>query len=210
MTDAELRDELVTLLLAGHETTAIGLAWALERLRTTPRCRSGSPRDRERRRPLPGGDDQGDAAQPHGRVRHRALSEGPFTVGGHRLPEGVHVVPALALVHRWEPLSRAARFRPERFLEGQDESYSWIPFGGGVRRCIGATFASFEMKVVLRALVARIAVEPARSQPEKAKFRNVTLVPARGAELILRDRPTATTDRDGRHSRAHPPAASVI
>ncbi len=199
MTDAELRDELVTLLLAGHETTAIGLAWALERLAHNSEVQERLAGEIEN------GDDRYLEATIKETLRSRTVVfdiarylKAPFSVRGHQLPEGIHVVPALALVHRMASLyPEPARFRPERFLEGQDESYSWIPFGGGVRRCIGATFASFEMKVVLRALLARIAVEPARTVPEKAKFRNVTLVPARGAELVLRDRPAPPAG--GRH-----------
>ena len=114
----------------------------------------------------------------------------PMTFGGWDLPAGVHIFRRSTCCTAGRPLPRPARFRPERFL-GDDTpgTYAWIPFGGGIRRCVGASFAQFEMKVVLRALLARIAVEPARTAPEKAKFRNVTLVPARGAELVLRDRP---------------------
>ena len=194
MTDGELRDELVTLLVAGHETTAIGLAWALERLARNPAVQERLAAEIE------SGDDAYLDATVKETLRSRTVVfdiarylTAPVSIGGHDLPAGVHVVPALALVHRSESVyPDAARFRPERFLDGEDAPYSWIPFGGGVRRCIGATFAGFEMKVVLRALLARIAVEPV-GEPEKQKFRNVTLVPSRDAELVLRDRPAAAT-----------------
>ena len=187
MTDQELRDELVTLLLAGHETTATGLAWAAERLVREPRALS------ELRSSVEAGeDDYLDATVKEVlRVRPVIMDVGrrlkePAEVAGHALPAGVIVVLAILLVHEDpqhypEPLA----FRPERFLEGQPEPYTWIPFGGGRRRCLGASFATLEMKVVLRTLLERVALEAVSPRPERQKPRNVTLVPARGARVRL-------------------------
>jgi cytochrome P450 len=196
MTDAELRDELVTLLVAGHETTAIGLAWALERL-----ARNQTVLERLCAE-LDAGDDSYLEAVVKETLRSRTVVfdvarylSSPVELKGYVLPAGTYVVPAIALVHRMEaryPDPKA--FRPERFLDGQPDPYTWIPFGGGVRRCIGAAFATFEIKVVLATLLGAVTVRPAQANDEPAKFRNVTLVPAKGARVIVGDRPWSETD----------------
>jgi cytochrome P450 len=181
MTDGELRDELMTLLVAGHETTATALAWALERLARHPgaweRLRADEDyleavaRETLRLRPvLP--------------VVLRKLAE-PAVVAGRPLPAGVAVAPCIALVHlRADVYPEPHAFRPERFLERPAGTYTWIPFGGGVRRCLGASFAMFEMTTVLRVLARRLErIEPDGAGPEPVARRAITLVPARGAAL---------------------------
>jgi cytochrome P450 family 135 len=186
MDDVELRDELVTLLVAGHETTATALAWALERLtrhpealeRLTEDTRAGSEeyveaviRETLRLRPvLP--------------FVGRKLTR-PQTVAGYELPAGVRVAPSIHLIHRREELyPEPAAFRPERWLGVRPNPYKFLPFGGGVRRCLGASFAETEMRAVLAAIVANVRLRPARPAPEKIGRRVITLVPARGAEII--------------------------
>jgi cytochrome P450 family 135 len=190
-TDEQLRDNLVTLLLAGHETTATALAWAIHELARNPQVQSAA------RRAADTGDDDylGAVAKETLRLRPvlfetgRVLTE-PTTVGGYDLPAGVSVMPAIGLVHgdpRQHPSPE--RFRPERFL-GDDppSSTTWLPFGGGTRRCLGAGFSLMESEVILREVLARFEVSPAASQPESTKARNITLAPADGARVILHRR----------------------
>jgi cytochrome P450 len=181
--DATLIDELITLLVAGHETTATALAWALERLARHPdaweRLRSGD-------------EDYLDAVVKE-TLRLRPvvpivlrLLKAPMEIAGYELPAGVAVAPCILLMHTREDIyPEPYAFRPERFLERPAGTYTWIPFGGGVRRCLGGSFAIFEMKAVLRAIAAGIArLEPDRAAPERVTRRAVTLVPARGARVI--------------------------
>jgi cytochrome P450 family 135 len=114
----------------------------------------------------------------------RKLQE-PMEIGGHLLPAGATAAPCIYLMHRREDVyPDPARFRPERFLEEPAGTYTWIPFGGGVRRCLGGSFAMFEMKTVLATLVTRLQLRPADEQPERVARRAITLVPNRGAEMI--------------------------
>jgi cytochrome P450 family 135 len=182
MSDQELRDELMTLLVAGHETTATSLSWALERLVRHPdkmeRLRSGE-------------DEYVDAVAKEAlRLRPvipivvRRLTE-PFEVGGYTLPAGVTVAPCIYLVHRRADVyPDPYAFRPERFLEQPAGTYNWIPFGGGVRRCIGGSFAVFEMKTVLSAIASRVSLTPADAESERVVRRAITLTPNRGAEVL--------------------------
>jgi cytochrome P450 family 135 len=185
MTDVELRDELMTLLTAGHETTATGLSWAFERLLRNPpvlEALLGSLDD----------DEYLDAVVKETlRVRPvvvdvaRVLKQ-PVELGGYPLPAGMLVLPGIAALHMRPDLYPEPReFRPERFLDGGAESYSWIPFGGGVRRCIGASFAQVEMRVVLREVLRRVTLRAVSSRPERAKIRHVTVVPARGCRVVV-------------------------
>ena len=165
MSDAEIRDELLTLLVAGHETTATALSWAVERLVRHPE-KLERLRDEVagRRGRLPDRDDPGDAAPAPGDRRSslRRLTE-PVEIGGYELPAGVSVTPCVHLVHRDpEIYPEPDRFLPERFLDNPPGTYTWIPFGGGVRRCLGAAFAQFEMAVVLEELVKRHQIRPRR------------------------------------------------
>jgi cytochrome P450 len=190
MSDAELRDELVTILGAGHETTATGLAWAMERLLRNPQVLA-----RLRDSLAAGEEDYLDAtiketlrARPVIVDVARKLTT-PLEIGGYQLPANTYLMAAIAALHYREDLfPRPEEFRPERFLGGKADSYSWIPFGGGVRRCIGAAFAEYEMRIVLRAILERAKLSAPGPKPEKVKVRNITLAPAKGT-LVRLDQP---------------------
>ena len=190
MSDEELRDELVTVLGAGHETTATGLAWAMERLLRNP------PVLARLRDSIAAGEDDYLEATVRETLRTRPVIvdvarklTAPFAIGGYELPAGTYVLPAIAAIHYREDLfPEAERFMPERFLDGKADNYAWIPFGGGVRRCIGASFAEFEMRVILQTILERAELSAPDPEPEKAKVRNITLAPGRGARVRL-DRP---------------------
>jgi cytochrome P450 family 135 len=179
MSDVELRDELMTLLVAGHETTATSLAWAVERLVRHP---GGLER-------LAGDPAYVDAVtkeilrlRPVVALVLRRLLE-PLEVGGHELPAGTTVAPCILLVHRREDVyPEPDAFRPERFLDQAPGTYSWIPFGGGVRRCLGAAFAQVEMQVVLQTLAESVHLE-AVGGAEAVRRRGITLAPARGGQV---------------------------
>jgi cytochrome P450 family 135 len=185
MSDRELRDELMTLLVAGHETTATALSWAAELLSRHPAELGRLEAD------VAGGDGAYlDAViketlrlRPVIALVLRKLME-PMEIGGRLLPAGVSVAPSIYLVHRRpEIYPEPERFRPERFLEQPAGTYTWIPFGGGVRRCLGGAFAEFEMSVVLRELVARRSLR-AVGAPEHSVRSTITNVPNRGAEVL--------------------------
>jgi cytochrome P450 family 135 len=191
MGEKELRDELMTLLLAGHETTATGLAWAFERLTRNPRVMSRLQESLQ---------DQDEAyldavaketlrARPVVYDVARRLTA-PATIKGWRLPAGAYVVPSITAIHLLQGIyDRADEFRPERFLDGdQPDSYAWIPFGGGRRRCIGAAFATMEMKAVLSEVLSHVDVRAPDPKPERIRLHNVTLVPAKGARVVVSDR----------------------
>jgi cytochrome P450 len=181
MTDVELRDELLTLLVAGHETTATSLAWALERLVRHPGSLERVATDAE----------YADAVvketlrlRPVVAIVLRRLLE-PLHIAGRELPAGTTVAPCILLVHRREDLyPEPDAFRPERFLRDPPGTYSWIPFGGGVRRCLGAAFAQVEMQVVLET-IARSARLEAVGASEGVRRRGVTLVPDRGGQVRM-------------------------
>ena len=187
MSDVELRDELVTLLVAGHETTATALSWALERL-----VRHPAKLERLRDEVRAGEDDYLDAVvketlrlRPVLPLVVRMLTE-PVQIGDYLLPQGTRVAPCIYLVHRREEVyPEPHAFRPERFIEQPAGTYTWIPFGGGVRRCLGASFALFEMKQVLSALVERVQIEAAQPEPERVRRRQITLAPSRGGEVVV-------------------------
>ena len=185
MSDRELRDELMTLLVAGHETTATGLSWAIELLARHPEELDRLTSDVE------GGDGSYvDAViketlrlRPVIALVLRKLVE-PMEIGGRLLPAGVSVAPSIYLVHRRPDIyPEPERFRPERFIEQPPGTYTWIPFGGGVRRCLGGAFAEFEMSVVLRELVTRRKLRPV-GKPEHSVRSTITNVPNRGAEVM--------------------------
>jgi cytochrome P450 len=182
LTDQELRDELMTLLVAGHETTATALAWALERLVRHP----------EMLERLAGGDEEYLDAVVTETLRRRPVLAlvlrkltAPFEVGGHLLPAGVAVSPNIHLVHHNPDVYEDPyAFRPERFLGRKPGTYEWILFGGGMRRCIGASFALTEMKTVLREIVGGVRLRPADPAPERVSRRAITWTPSRGAVVI--------------------------
>jgi cytochrome P450 len=190
MPDEHLRDELVTILAAGHETTATALAWALERLVREPRVLDRLM-DEVRSEP-DGRDDYLDAVVKETlRLRTivpfsiRRVVE-PTTIAGLDLPAGVNVAPSIHLVHRNPRVyAEPEAFRPERFLDDPAGTYTWIPFGGGTRRCLGAAFAGFEMKTVLHTLLrlGRVSA-PDGSPAESVARRGITFVPARGGRVV--------------------------
>jgi cytochrome P450 len=231
MSDAELRDELVTLLLAGHETTATSVAWAVERLVRHPdKLRRlvaeidaetggadvGSGSDDER-----SGGANGRAAEADGRsgeggaymtaVVNETLRVRPVVpivvrmlqremqVGAYTLPPGTRVVPSIYLTNRNPRVyEEPEQFRPERFLDNPPETFSWIPFGGGIRRCIGAAFAQLEMGLILRTVLSELEPRvPTLSRGwrrgEWIRRRAITLVPAAGARVVWERRERRST-----------------
>jgi cytochrome P450 len=186
MSDKELRDELMTLLVAGHETSATSLAWALEALVRHPAVLA-----RLRDEVDSGEDAYMDAViketlrlRPVIALVLRRLRE-PMEIGGRLLPAGATVAPCIYLLHRRPDVYPDPRaFRPERFLEQSPGTYTWIPFGGGVRRCLGASFAQFEMKVVLRELVSRLDLRAVRPRGERRVRRAIIFAPERGGEIV--------------------------
>ncbi|MEA2374830.1 MAG: cytochrome family [Thermoleophilaceae bacterium] len=188
MTDEEVRDELVTLLVAGHETTAPALAWAFDLLLHDPRVMA-----KVREAIAEGDDDYLDAVVKETlRIRPvipgigRVVRGEPYEVGGYSIPPGVEINPSIAGVHRGADFPAAREFRPERFLEDDPpDTYTWIPFGGGVRRCIGASFALFEMRVVVRQVLERAALEPVQAEGDEIQRRGITMAPKHGAPVRL-------------------------
>ena len=195
MSKQELRDELMTLLVAGHETTASELAWVFERLARTPRVTkrllaeidsgdgeaylTATIQETLRRRPV----------IPNAAPR---LTKEPVEIGGFRYPEGVCLIPNAYLIHHDPQIyPDPYEFRPERFLDESPGTYTWIPFGGGRRRCLGASFAQLEMKIVLRAMLARAEPAPAPDLTEGSRRRAITLSPRRSAVTVLRSRTPA-------------------
>ena len=186
MTDREVRDQLMTLLLAGHETTATGLAWTLDLLTRHPaemdRMRvDGEPYVRAvvaeslRLRPVVP-------------LAGRRLAV-PLESNGLALPAGTDVTPAIWLAHtRPDAYPDPYAFRPERFLDRPPSTYTWIPYGGGVRRCLGAAFAEMEMRIVLTAILARFDLRAASSRAERVARRNVTFSPRGGTRVIATPR----------------------
>ncbi|HKC29643.1 MAG TPA: cytochrome P450 [Jatrophihabitans sp.] len=184
-TDEELRDHLITLLLAGHETTASTLAWTFHDLARNPELLARVQRAA----------DENDEAYLEATVKEamrlrpvianiaRRLNK-PVRVAGYDLPAGVVVFPSIQLVQRREDVfADATAFRPERFLEGNPPPATWIPFGGGLRRCLGASLAMIEAQAVLRAVLQRVDIAPGGAA-EPARTRNITTVPARGARIV--------------------------
>jgi cytochrome P450 len=184
MTPQELRDELMTLLVAGHETTASQLAWTFERLVRTPRVL------RSLTQAVDAGDDTYVDATVNESLRHRPvlpiaeprLVKKPVEIGGWRYPEGVALTCNAYLMHHDPDLYDAPyEFRPERFVDEQPGTYTWIPFGGGRRRCIGASFAQLEMRLVLKAVLERYELAPDAAGMETTRRRAITYTPSRGA-----------------------------
>ncbi len=184
LTDPELRDELMTLLLAGHETTATALAWTFELLFRHDEAHAALRADPDGpwldavcaevlrlRPPLPVV------------VRKLARAE---RIAGLDLPEGTRLAPCIWLAHR-EPSVYAEphAFRPERFLDAGPRTYAWLPFGGGTRRCVGAAFAQLELRTVLRTILERVAPRPADGRPDRPARRTIVLAPARGARAVV-------------------------
>jgi cytochrome P450 len=192
LTDEELRDELLTLVLAGHETTANSLAWTFERLLRAP-----APYARLRELVRSGEGQQADdyiEATIHEGMRVRPVIPMIVRLAKRRWRLGEYVIPAetpiavsiVALHHREDVYPQPHRFAPERFLERKAGTYTWLPFGGGIRRCLGATLAMAEQRVVLRAIARRTDLEAPDPRPEPPRQRNVTMIPRDGGRVVVR------------------------
>jgi cytochrome P450 family 135 len=199
LTDEELRDELMTLLVAGHETTATSLAWAFELLlrhrpqlaRLQAEVDSGN------------GDEYLDAVIKE-TLRIRPVVPGvirkltaPIQLAGYEIPAGMRVAPNIYLTHRRPDVyPDPEQFRPERFIEQPADTYSWIPFGGGVRRCLGAAFATYEMKVVIPTILRNLQLCASDAAPERIRRRAVTFVPEHDGTVIVEQRRRPHTAQD--------------
>ena len=187
MSDEELRDQLMTLLLAGHETTATALAWTFDLLL---RHREAVQRLRDS---LEAGEEDYLRATITESLRLRPVLPlagrrlaTELVADGLTLPAGTDVTPAIWLTHtRADLYPEPFAFKPERFLEDGPDTYGWIPFGGGIRRCIGASFAEFEMRIALREVLIRCDLHKASPLPEKTGRRNITLSPKHGTPVVV-------------------------
>ena len=194
MSDQELRDELMTLLVAGQETTATALSWAVERLVRHPQALAALRDD------LDAGGTAYLEAVIHETLRLRPVLpvvvrdlQADVEIGGHHLPAGTRIAASITLAHRNPDVYPDPHaFRPERWLGTKPGTYTWIPFGGGIRRCLGASFALFEMQQVLPVLVQSLDLRATDPAPERVARRAITLTPARRAEVVVerrRERP---------------------
>jgi cytochrome P450 family 135 len=199
MTDQEIRDELVTLLVAGHETTATALAWTFDLLLHDERALG------KLRTALESGDPDGYAdavCKESLRVRPvipgigRKVRGEPFELAGYSIPPGVEINPSIVMIHaRADRYPDPAEFRPERFLgESPPDTYTWIPFGGGVRRCLGASFALFEMRVVIERVLERAALAAVHADSDSVQRRGITLVPERRVPVSQSREPVPTAE----------------
>ena len=184
LTDEEIRDELLTMLLAGHETTATGLAWTFDLLLHNPEVLA---RAQQR-------DDRYLDALVKESLRIRPVIPGvgrvvrgePFQLNGYVIPPGVEINPSIRMIHRDPALyPQPARFDPERFLAADaPDTYTWVPFGGGTRRCLGASFAQMEMRVVIARVLERTALAAADPELDETRFSAITLSPRNGVRVI--------------------------
>ncbi len=209
LTDQEIRDELLTLLLAGHETTATGLAWTFDLVLHDARVRAQA---------MEGDDRYLDAVVKESlRIRPvipgvgRVVRDRPFRVGGYEVPVGVEINPSIRTMHRRADLyPNPAAFSPERFLsDDPPDTYTWVPFGGGTRRCLGASFAQTEMRVVLSRVLERAALAPVDPEVAPGQFRAITIAPKGGVQ-VRQDRPprpATTTGNAGDLADQRVPAA---
>ena len=211
MTDAELRDQLMTLLVAGHDTTATGLSWALERLTRHPAVLAKAVQAAEA---SAAGDPEGDeyldaVAKETLRNRPVVFDVGriltqPVEIAGYRLPAGVMVAPGVGLVHSDDRVyPDAQRFDPDRMIGATLSPTTWLPFGGGARRCLGATFAMAEMRVVLREVLRRVDLVTTTSRGEGQRVKHVILTPNRGARITVSRMKNPPQTADGSHLDLH-------
>jgi cytochrome P450 len=192
LSDKELRDELLTLVLAGHETTANSLAWTWERLVRTPAAherlreavRSGGDASEEIEATIVEGMRSRPVIPMIGRRVKRHWRLGEYAVA----PETPVTMSILLVHHREDVYPQPFEFKPERWLGRKPGTYEWIPFGGGIRRCLGAALAMAEQRVVLEAMARRLDLEADDPAPERAVHRNVTMIPSRGASVVIRSR----------------------
>jgi cytochrome P450 family 110 len=219
MTDDELRDELVTMLVAGHETTATALSWAFALVLDDAAVRS------RLRGELDGARDGGGGIEPIAATRLEYLDAvvketlrlrpilpdvvrevvAPFSIAGYDIPIGAFLTPFIYGVHRRPDLyPEPGRFRPERFVGAKADPYAWFPFGGGIRRCLGMAFALYEMKIVLGTVLARAELR-LDGGPVRVVRRTLTFAPSGGTRVVLTERPRAA----GAPARREPPAAAT-
>jgi hypothetical protein len=192
--DAYVRDQLITLLVGGHETPASTLAWAMERLVRHPEAM-----ERLTAEAREGTDDAYAEAVIQETLRLRPpivfvarRVKAPFELAGHRLPTGTLVVPYFPLIHRRPDLyPDPLAFKPERFLGRRPPAYGWVPFGGGAHACLGGQFAYLELKATLHTLLRRGVFAPSTAADEPMQRRTITMVPRHGAQLLLRGRRAA-------------------
>jgi cytochrome P450 len=213
LSDREVRDELMTLLLAGHETTATGLAWTLDLLLHAPPvlararetaagageaaagagARDGGTGESESESDAGAGEYLEAVVKEALRIRPvipavgRVVRGAPFRLGRYEIPPGMEINPSIRAIHRRGDLyPQPFEFRPERFL-GPDapDTYTWIPFGGGTRRCLGASFALMEMRIVLARVLERAALRAVDPELDEIAFRGITLAPKRGVRVVL-------------------------
>jgi cytochrome P450 family 135 len=187
LSDEELRDHLITLLIAGHETTTTALAWCFERVLRHPAALARLEAE------VAGGESETylDAVV-NETLRVRPVVDAvwrrlaaPVQVAGRLLPAGATVMPSIVLVQRSRAFADHDAFRPERFLEGGSAPYTFIPFGGGPRRCIGASFATMEMKTVIATVLRAVQLRAPTARSERIKVHHITLVPARGGRVVV-------------------------
>ena len=196
MSDEEVHDELMTLVTAGHETSATALAWTFERLLFDPDSLDRAAAEAR------GSAAEGPPSQAKLSYIDAVIKEtlrlrpiiplvgravfAPFELGGYTLPAGSAVAPCIYLAHRRaETYPEPERFRPERWLGAKVDPYAWLPFGGGVRRCIGMGFALYEMRVIVATVLAHVTMRRASPAPERPTRRAVTLVPHQGARVVV-------------------------
>ena len=202
MSDEEIRDELITMLLAGHETTATALAWVIHRLLQNPnvlasaRAEVASVIGYGGNAPRPDAGQIGELKYLDAVIKETArlnpvvpivvrLIETDTHIGGYDLPAGSIVAPCIYLTHRRPDLwSDPEGFKPERFIARRTDSYTFFPFGGGVRYCIGAAFATYEMKIVLARLLARVSLRPDPGHAVRMVRRGITFAPSGGVPVI--------------------------
>jgi cytochrome P450 len=189
LTNRELRDELITILLAGHETTATSIGWAFERLLRSPAALerlTAEVKTGERSDYLEAVIKETLRVRPVVPEVFRAPTR-RTQLGGYVFEPGTQLAVSIMLV-QYDPAlypTDPQEFRPDRFLDGAPDPYTWIPFGGGVRRCLGAAFAQLEMKVVISTILARARLQAPRARSERARFRGVTVLPSRGGEAVV-------------------------
>ena len=193
MTDAELRDQLMTLLAAGHDTTATALSWALERLIRHPDelCKAVRAADASAAGDPAGDEDLDAIAKETLRIRPVVFDVGrvltrPVELAGYLLPAGIMVAPGIGLVHASaQQYPNPDRFDPDRMVGTTPGPTSWLPFGGGNRRCLGATFAMAEIRIVLREVLRRVELKTSTAKGERQKVKHVVLTPHRGARICV-------------------------
>jgi cytochrome P450 len=205
MTDTELRDELVTMLVAGHETTATTLSWAFDQILAEPRVAKKIDAELTR---VVGGRRLDPSALPKLEYIDAVLKETlrlkpilpivarelaePLEIGGYSLPANVKLAPCIYLTHRRPELyPEPERFYPERFVDAKVDPYAWLPFGGSVRRCLGMAFALYEMKIILATVLSRAHLRLASGEPARIVRRGITLAPSGGTRVILAEREAA-------------------